>query len=610
MTLLVATPAQPATPAEPAKQSSPLGRLPWIFLAVAAGVMVVSVADALSRTGHRGASLLFWLAMILIIFPAGVRLAGARVRPGERLATVVLVGMALYAVKVLRDPFAFTYGDEFPHLYNLQTILSTGRLFGSNPILPITPRYPGLELVAAMIARAAGMSPFAAGLTTVAAGRLVMMLALYLLYARLGGSERAAGLGALIYAATPNFLFWSAQFAYESLALPLATVALLVTIRWAQERRPEFRRPWEVAFAVVAAAVVITHHVSAYVLVAFLVGVCLIHWRLHGRKGAPWLLAGAAAVFTIIWLAIAAGGTVGYLSPVLTSAVKQVIQTLARETPTRTLFANQGGGEVTPPAEIIIALSGIVLLGLGVLVGVRLVWQQRWRNPLMVLLVLCAFVYLGTLPLRFVPDAWETVSRAGDFLFIGVGLTVALGLVWMLERGKRRPVRGRLLVGAAVAIVFGSGVIAGWPANERLAQPQRIAVDGRTLAAPAVVAAQWSGRTLGRSQNVFAQDADARFFLTLALQASLTGNFAPDVDDLLDARTLTPAMRSLLRSYRTTLVVSDRRNISSDNLFGFYFDVGPPSLAPASTDSKFNVAGSNRLYDGGDLVIYGVRGLW
>jgi len=79
MTLLVATPAQPATPAEPAKQSSPLGRLPWIFLSVAAGVMVVSGADALSRTGHRGASLLFWLAMILIIFPAGVRLAGARV---------------------------------------------------------------------------------------------------------------------------------------------------------------------------------------------------------------------------------------------------------------------------------------------------------------------------------------------------------------------------------------------------------------------------------------------------------------------------------------------------------------------------------------------------
>lgn len=606
MTLTVAKPAQPARSTE---QSSALGWLPWIFLAVAAGVMVVSWADALSRTGHR-ASVLFWLAMALLIFPAAFRLCSARVRPRERLATVVLVGLGLYAVKVLRDPFAFTYGDEFPHLYNLQTILSTGRLFGTNSILPITPRYPGLETLAALIARAGGLSPFAAGVVTVGAGRLLMMLGLYLLYARLGGSERAAGLGALLYAATPNFLFWSVQFAYESLALPLATVALFVTIRWAQERDVGLRRPWELCFGLVAVAVVVTHHVSSYVLVAFLLALCVIHWRLHGRAGAPWLLAAGAGVATILWLALAGGGTVGYLSPVLTSALKQVIQTLARETPARGLFASQGGSVVTPPAEIVIALSGIMLLGLGVLVGVRLVWQQRWRNPLMVLLVFCAFIYLGTLPLRFVPAAWETVSRAGDFLFIGVGLTVALGVVWMLERGKLRSLRVRLLIAAAVTIVFASGVIAGWPANERLAQPRRIAVPGGTLDPPAVVAADWSGRTLGPDQRVFAQDADARFFLTNGLQTSLTGNFAPDVDDLLDAKKLTPAMRALLRSSRTTLVVSDRREISGDNLFGFYFDSGPPALAPAATASKFDVPGANRLYDGGDLVIYGVRGLW
>jgi hypothetical protein len=82
------------------------------------------------------------------------------------------------------------------------------------------------------------------------------------------------------------------------------------------------------------------------------------------------------------------------------------------------------------------------------------------------------------------------------------------------------------------------------------------------------------------------------------------------VDDMLDATKLTPAMRTLLRGYRTTLVVSDRREISGDNLFGFYFDSGPPALSKAATDSKFDVAGSNRLYDSGDLVIYGVRGLW
>jgi hypothetical protein len=229
----------------------------------------------------------------------------------------------------------------------------------------------------------------------------------------------------------------------------------------------------------------------------------------------------------------------------------------------------------------------------------------------MVLLVLCGFVYIGTLPLRFVPAAWETVSRAGDFLFVGVGLTVALGIVWMLERGRNRhPVRRRLGFAAAIMIVFASGVIAGWPANERLAQPRRVTVGGHTLDPTAAVAAEWSGRTLGAAQRVFAQDADARYFLTDAMQPSFTGDFAPDVDYLLNAPTLTPGIRSMLRGYGVTLVVSDRRAISSDNLFGFFLDVGPPSLTPAVPALKFDTRGANVLYDAGDLMIYGVRGLW
>ncbi len=62
-----------------------------------------------------------------------------------------MVGLALYAAKLLRDPFGFTFGDELAHLHNLQEILATGGLFGSNSILPVTPRYPGLESAAAAV---------------------------------------------------------------------------------------------------------------------------------------------------------------------------------------------------------------------------------------------------------------------------------------------------------------------------------------------------------------------------------------------------------------------------------------------------------------------------
>jgi hypothetical protein len=585
------------------------GALPWIVLLAAAGVAAASLADALARSGHGGGTALFWLAVVLILLPAGLRLTTDRASSTERAATVIVVGLALYAMKVLRDPFAFTFGDELAHLRNLQSILGSGHLFGANSILPVTTRYPGLESVAAAIARGGGISPFAAGLAVIAAARVLVLLSLYLFYERVSGSPRAAGLAALIYTATPTFLFFSAQFSYESLALPLATVALFALMRWAQSSNRADALRWGTVVLVMAAAVIATHHVTSYFLVVFLIVVCLLHGVLHGRRGAPWVLAGAVSVLTVGWLSLVAGPTVGYLSPVITNALNNVIQVINQESKPHVLFANSGGVAQTPTGERVVALFGILLLGLAILAGLRSAWGQRQRNPVLVLLMILAVAYIGTLPLRFVPAAWETASRAGEFLFIGVGMIVAFGILWLLERGTGAPLR-RLLSAAAVTIVFASGVIAGWPASERLASPRRIAAAGHTLDPPSVVAALWSGRLLGTHQRVFAENADARLFVVDGHQTAFQGA-VPDVEGVLDAETpLETWMRKSLRDNHITLVVTDRRTISADNIVGFFFDVGAPSLAKAAAANKFNLPGADRLYDDGNIVIYGVRGLW
>jgi hypothetical protein len=606
----VTDPPLPATVARERAGASAvrLGALPWIILLAAAGVAAASLADALSRTGHAGGTALFWLAVALILLPAALRLTSDRASSGERAATVVAVGLALYAVKVLRDPFAFTFGDELAHLSNVQSILGSGRLFGQNSILPVTTRYPGLESVAAAVARAGGTSAFAAGLAVIAAARVMMLLGLYLFYERVSGSPRAAGLGALVYTAAPTFLFFTAQFSYESLALPLATVALFALMRWSQAHDRSEARRWAAVVVLSSAAVVATHHVTSYFLVVFLILAALLHWRLHGRHGAPWHLAAAVAALTLAWLSLVAGPTVGYLSPVITNALNNVIKVINQEAGARVLFANSGGPAHTPSGERIVAVVGILVLGVAVLVGLRAIWRQRRRNPVLVVLVILAVAYMATLPLRFVPAAWETASRAGEFLFIGVGMTVAFAAIWLLERGGRRPLR-RLLAAAAVTIVFASGVIAGWPASERLGEPRRIVAAGRTLDPPSVVAALWSRRMLGPAQRVFAQNADARLFVVDGRQTAFEGS-VPDVEDTLNKPILANWMRKLLRDNRITLVVADRRKVSADNIVGFFFDVGHPSLASAVAADKFNLPSVDRLYDDGNIVIYGVRGLW
>lgn len=463
-----------------AQQAGRLGALPLLAFAAAVGVALVSVADALSRTGEQGGPVLFWLAIAVIMFPAALRLTGEQASSGERAAIVVLVGLAFFAIKVLRDPFAFTFGDELAHLHNLQEILATGQLFGSNSILPITPRYPGLESAASAVAAGGGTSAFAGGIAVIAAARIVFMLAVYLAYERLTGSPRVAGLGALLSTAAPTFLFFSAQFSYESLAVPLGAVALFALVRRLQAAGRAERLRWSALVLIAAAAIIPTHHLTSYALVAFLLAVCLLHVPLGAARAAPWVTTAIVTALTLAWLAFVASRTVDYLSPVIGDALRDVIDTIKRESDTRTLFRSTSGVEQTPVGERIVAIFSVAVLAACVLAGLRVAWRRWRRDPVLIVLMLSALAYLGTLPLRVVPAAWETASRAGSFLFLGVGLTAAAGIVWLLDR-EGSGHRQRLIAAAAVTLVTAGGVIAGWPQSLRLSQPFRVEAGGRTL---------------------------------------------------------------------------------------------------------------------------------
>ncbi len=584
-----------------------LGAFPLLALSAGAGLLLVAVADALSRSGHPHSSLPFWLGIIAILFPAAMRMAGAEATSGERVATVVLVALSLYAVKVLRDPFAFTFGDELAHLHNVTEILRRGDIFGTNSILPITPRYPGLESTAGALSALGGSSPFAAGLLLIAAARVTLLLALYLFYERLVGSARVAGIAALVYAATPTFVYFSAQFSYESLALPLASVGLLALLRWMTAQQPGERHGWAAVVVLCAAALIPTHHITSYAFAGFLLAVSVLHLVLRGRhaRGAPWVLTAVVGAMTLAWLTFVAGTTVGYLSPVLTDAVNHVVDTIRRESGTRTLFKSDSGAESTPPAERLVALLAVGALTVAVVAGVRVVWQRWRRDPLVVLLAFGAIAYLGTFPLRFVPAAWETASRASGFLIVGVALVTGLASVRLLER---RP-RARSLVAAGVVLVVAGGIISGWPASLRQGRPLRVTAGGREIQPPALAAARWTRDGLGTGRRFISEDADSRLLVIDGHQVAYQGT-NPDFNTVLQSTTLEPWMIPLLRSRRIPFVFADRRTISADNIAGYFFDVRAPSLFPAASTAKFDLPRVDRLYDSGDIVVFDVRGLW
>src|ERR1700733_5840749 len=203
------------------------GHLAPLVLSTGLGLLLCAGADAISRATLSGAMPLYWIGILVLALPIFFRLTSEDASARERLALVCLFGLSLYLVKVFRDAPMFTFADELIHAFNANQIAGHHHLFRENPILAATPYYPGLEGAASALMKLTGASAYGAGLVLIGAARLVLVASLFLLFQRVSGSARAAGLGVAIYAGNFNFLYWGAQFSYESLALPLLLLALM-----------------------------------------------------------------------------------------------------------------------------------------------------------------------------------------------------------------------------------------------------------------------------------------------------------------------------------------------------------------------------------------------
>jgi hypothetical protein len=592
-----------------------LGRLPVLALASASGVALVSVADALSRSGRSYGEPLFWLGLLVFFVPTVAYLASTAPRRGERVALLLQLGLAFYLVKVLRDPFAFTYNDELVHQPNVMQILHSQALFGSNPILQVSPLYPGLEAVTAALASTSGLSTFTAGLVVIGVARMILMLALFLLYEAVTGSSRVAGLAAALYAMNPHYLFFTSQFAYESLALPLALLAVFAVVR---TRPPSgvARVRWGIVAVAAILAVVVTHHVTSYALVALLLAICLVPQpRLHVRPWRPWVFAATALAATTAWLVFVASRTLGYLSPLITRAITETFQTAAGESATRPLFSSPTG-QVPPVWEHLVGIGSAVITAAVLPLGLLVLWRRyRYQplagyQPLAVVLGCASIAYVGTLALRLVPAAWETGARLSEFLFIGVALVLALAAIEALDR---LPARALVPAGiwAVAGVVLMGGVIAGASTVQRLAQPYRVAAAGADIDSPGVAVARWAREVLGPGQPIAAQEADARLLLVYGREHVFTGT-GPAFNDVLQTPKLYRWQFDLLREYGVRYVVVDARKASTNVSTGYFFPrppIRPKDRFPDATVTKFQRAGARRIYKGGGIIVYDIRGM-
>ena len=223
--------------------------------------------------------------------------------------------------------------------------------------------------------------------------------------------------------------------------------------------------------------------------------------------------------------------------------------------------------------------------------------------------------FFATLALRFISSAWETGSRAAEFLFIGLAFVVAFAYVffysWVTDNRPTRAWLGHGALSLAFGIVVIGGAIAGWPWDARLQEPLRAEAEGRVIESEPLVAARWAGREIPDGRFA-ASSVQARLLLAQGnVYADAEGG--PDIEDVLTTEDLESWNLPYMRRLNLRYIVSDQRR-RHDAIDGYWFSNTPGFGGPEDVYSYVStlkwerqVRRSARIYDSGFVVIHDLK---
>jgi hypothetical protein len=609
----------------------------WIIaligLYTALGLMLVEVADQTSvRSGnYNDAVILFFAGLIAIFAPVAVRVLSRDVVRQERFALIILLGLALYAVKIIGSPTSFTFIDEYIHLRNTQNILDTHHLFGLNPLLPTAAYYPGLGAVCAGLIDLTGLSPFVSGLIVIGASRLLITACLFFIAERATKSSVAAAGASLMYAANPMFLFWSSSFSYEDLALPLAAFV----VWWIARTRGETARLVSPITLIAIAAVTVTHHIAAFALTVVLGAWWLAEFlfrRPDTRRREVGRMALVIGLASSAWFFIVARPATSYLfGENILPALQQMGAVVSGHAKPRHLYSG-GGAPASPEWYMMAGFAAVALIVLALPPALYRAWSiafQRqganlYRNrglniALIIAMVIAAAFPVSQLP-RLTTEGGAISSRSSEYLFTGLGCVLGL-LAEKAIRSRRAKLKRmnfpampwlRTLVAASAVtvVLIGEASIAS-SYTELLPEASNPPGYPWMVQPDVIRASEWARVHLGINQHFAVGIVDSQALATYGEQDTLTESSWPiflntAMNDTVVNTIRTIKVRYLFVDWRMT-------NGIPTNPGDYYFSPWEPLSGkytrpmPAVMLRKFTTTDCSRLiYTSGPIQIFDV----
>jgi hypothetical protein len=438
--------------------------LPWLTLAPAVAVLKWAFSNAAGSTSSAHFAI-FWLGIALFAGPVIIRILGPAASARERYALLVALGVFLFIPKYLRDPSMPLFHDELAHWRATETLLATGTAFHPNYIIYVIGEFPGLHALAAALVLLTGLSLWHTATALLAVLHVLALLGIVDLTRTVsGGRTRLAAIAGLIYALNPSYMYFDAQFAYESLSIVLVIWVLAATARFTDPAASATTvRAWFGAGLILAGACIMTHHLATYALVGFLIGATALAAFPRGmapvrRQRWQLLLAFTTLVLlgALLWAVFAAPDIFAYLAPNLTGGIDQLANLLthsAHAGTTQAVFSKSP----LPLYERAFGALSVPIIAAGSVLGLRVLWRRRPLSNLAVLtpaLVVLGLVFFASLPFVFSAAGAESAHRSWGYSFIGLAVLIAPAVDHLLDPATHTVGRGLVAIRTLVAVGF------------------------------------------------------------------------------------------------------------------------------------------------------------
>jgi len=424
---------------------------------------------------------------------------------------------------------------------------------------------------------------------------------------------------------------------YESLALPFVPVLLLITARRAGAVGSS---PLSGTATVVAATLIITHHVTTIAMAALLGLWLVIHLFL---RRSDHLRAVPIAFSTIlvfvgaaIWFVSVGSILASYLGAPLSAAVQELIRLVTAGEGVRVPFQSSTG-QVAPIWQRLLGLATAGIQTLAIPIGLVYLYRRFRGSSLAVMLGFVAMAYPVTLLGRLTQTGGEAAGRTQAFVSLGLSFVVALAAVGLFELRpealvgparrlraavgvlRRRPFRVVFRAGlvAAILTVTLGGVVLGTAPATRFPGPFIVGADARSITDEGVDTALWERAVLGPERRI-AADRVNRLLAGSYGHAHVVYDGSEGVStwQLFLSPSVGPDEIRLITKASIEYVVIDRRLSSGLPLVPFYYEEGElqkgnhtEPVAPSVLGKWDTAAGVNRIYDSGNIQLYDVEPL-